>query len=590
MSSSQQPDTASAPGPSTSSGRAPKGKACLSCRRRKMRCDCTRPVCGQCVRFNRERDCEYTDGDQRSRTEILEEKIATLQARIRTLEGSMSSSSSLPLTSFPHSSASYSRGSPLPLSAHDTGSGNSSPNSHMSQHTESSPAFSDLLVETFLAYADDLGFFLDVTRFLNHVSFLYSTPGGSSQDPLLATVHLWGAVLQSNEQLCAHEAGFLSNAVGQLSNIWSSQTYCPIRIIQAEILLANYYFYSGRLVEGRAHLGSAVSIALTYRLHKIRSTNSYFVKNLNLVPASATLPPPVDQIEEGERLYAFWTVYVMDKSWAVALDCESTLVEDGSPATRIEAPWPLASQMFQTGSVPDDYRGSRTIQRFLNEPLAHSIPGVLSTAALRAQATALLDRAKWLSSTCTADPSLVVIHEGAFTRLDGLIEDFILSLPPLDMLRIHSPAQTRSLVTTHMVARLAIIQLHIGFSDSDVASAIKCLSASKAIIAAFKVLCPGQAEPPQNDFLYLEPFVQVLLTASAKIMLLEQEKFKQNRALWQSMAVSSSAVYMRSALYELLDQMRKVNPRSPFTSMQVAKLDHYRQSLGDIALFTTYSS
>lgn len=51
-----------------------------------QKCDCVRPVCGQCVRFNRERDCEYTDGDQRSRTEILEEQIATLQARIGTLE------------------------------------------------------------------------------------------------------------------------------------------------------------------------------------------------------------------------------------------------------------------------------------------------------------------------------------------------------------------------------------------------------------------------------------------------------------------------------------------------------------------------
>lgn len=38
------------------------------------------------MRFNRERDCEYTDGDHRSRTEILEEQVAQLQARIHTLE------------------------------------------------------------------------------------------------------------------------------------------------------------------------------------------------------------------------------------------------------------------------------------------------------------------------------------------------------------------------------------------------------------------------------------------------------------------------------------------------------------------------
>lgn len=43
-------------------------------------------MCSQCVRFGRERDCEYTEKDQRSRTEILEENIAILQTRVRELE------------------------------------------------------------------------------------------------------------------------------------------------------------------------------------------------------------------------------------------------------------------------------------------------------------------------------------------------------------------------------------------------------------------------------------------------------------------------------------------------------------------------
>ena len=43
-------------------------------------------MCSQCVRFGRERDCEYTDKDRRSRSEILEEKIAFLQARLHELE------------------------------------------------------------------------------------------------------------------------------------------------------------------------------------------------------------------------------------------------------------------------------------------------------------------------------------------------------------------------------------------------------------------------------------------------------------------------------------------------------------------------
>lgn len=43
-------------------------------------------MCSQCIRLGREKDCEYTEKDKRSRTEILEENIAVLQARLRKLE------------------------------------------------------------------------------------------------------------------------------------------------------------------------------------------------------------------------------------------------------------------------------------------------------------------------------------------------------------------------------------------------------------------------------------------------------------------------------------------------------------------------
>lgn len=50
------------------------------------KCDCAHPVCNQCTRFGREKDCEYSDKDHRSRTEVLEENIAILQARLKELE------------------------------------------------------------------------------------------------------------------------------------------------------------------------------------------------------------------------------------------------------------------------------------------------------------------------------------------------------------------------------------------------------------------------------------------------------------------------------------------------------------------------
>ena len=45
------------------------------------------------MRFGREKDCEYSEKDQKSRTEILEENIAILKARIFELESAASSSS-----------------------------------------------------------------------------------------------------------------------------------------------------------------------------------------------------------------------------------------------------------------------------------------------------------------------------------------------------------------------------------------------------------------------------------------------------------------------------------------------------------------
>lgn len=43
-------------------------------------------MCGQCIRTNREVDCEYTDGPGPSPTQMLEDQISRLESRIRELE------------------------------------------------------------------------------------------------------------------------------------------------------------------------------------------------------------------------------------------------------------------------------------------------------------------------------------------------------------------------------------------------------------------------------------------------------------------------------------------------------------------------
>ncbi|KAJ6546863.1 hypothetical protein B0H19DRAFT_1379260 [Mycena capillaripes] len=89
-----------------------RGSACLCCRKRKLKCDGTRPVCNQCIKMNRDDECEYDDKKQKSRTQKLKEKLSVLEQRLRELESESGSATS------PSSSDSSSLG--LPLTQHSS--------------------------------------------------------------------------------------------------------------------------------------------------------------------------------------------------------------------------------------------------------------------------------------------------------------------------------------------------------------------------------------------------------------------------------------------------------------------------------------
>ncbi|KAJ3511259.1 hypothetical protein NLJ89_g4198 [Agrocybe chaxingu] len=74
------------PRKSDASGILRRGSACLSCRRRKLRCDGLRPVCTQCTTMKRVHECNYDDSARKSRTQTLREKLFALEAKVRELE------------------------------------------------------------------------------------------------------------------------------------------------------------------------------------------------------------------------------------------------------------------------------------------------------------------------------------------------------------------------------------------------------------------------------------------------------------------------------------------------------------------------
>ena len=113
--------------------------------------------------------------------------------------------------------------------------------------------------------------------------------------------------------------------------------------IQAEILLANYFFSIGRLFEGRYHVSNAASTAISSGLHKLRSSRPV---------TPTTLPLQRDMIEEGERIICAWNVLNLDKCWAVALeDPPNFEFSSHTLAAKIDTPWPLDMDEFEQVSL-----------------------------------------------------------------------------------------------------------------------------------------------------------------------------------------------------------------------------------------------
>ncbi|KAF5324430.1 hypothetical protein D9611_004054 [Ephemerocybe angulata] len=62
-----------------------RGLACLSCRKRKLKCDSVRPVCSNCTARKRDSECEYDDTKKKSRVQTLKEKKELLQSQVQKL-------------------------------------------------------------------------------------------------------------------------------------------------------------------------------------------------------------------------------------------------------------------------------------------------------------------------------------------------------------------------------------------------------------------------------------------------------------------------------------------------------------------------
>ncbi|KAJ7631636.1 hypothetical protein DFH06DRAFT_698725 [Mycena polygramma] len=461
-----------------------RGQACVDCRRRKMRCDGQRPVCGPCVRADRTEDCEYVD-QGRSRVEILKEDISRIESRIYELEHPAQAAGGAVFLYHPYKQPQ--RRSHMPSLAQVLecpSRGTPSPSSPEAWWNSPEPPADIIqkLLDIFIPYASDWGFFLDTSRFRREA--LLSHPIGHPSRPtpaLLSAVYLVGIALSNSPPLREHEKKFLSRALSSLPvSLSGIHPRRSVHALQAEIILSNYLYSSGRFLEARYHTAAAVSLALS---------------TIILSPSATTLRPDAEAIEEGERRVAFWTTVVLDKSWAVVL---STFPNMQCQDDILRFPWP------ESPSSP-----LSSLSQFLDgaEPANTS----LSPKTIVAKAAVLWEQANCLVVSWQPEMEQLQSHEffSSFASLDSHINDFQhkMAFPnPIP----HTLSERRTLIVGRSMAHAATIQLHGIFAHTSLESKEKCLAAAKRILEL-----TAEADLLESAFVY--PIFSTIWAAACSV-------------------------------------------------------------------------
>ncbi|THU85862.1 hypothetical protein K435DRAFT_684747 [Dendrothele bispora CBS 962.96] len=566
-----------------------RGRACRNCR---YKCDGQRPVCSQCLKSARPGDaCEYID-EGRTHTQVLEEKISRLEARIRELEEPFDENSvklHSPYTqsqgrssSMPTLVASSSEGIMVSTSATPSPLPSSVSHSDTAIQEEPPANVVHLLLQSFLPHAIEFGFFLNISRFQE--SALRPLPLGHHARPapaLLSAVYLLGLHLSGSTgtKISVQESSFLSRALLHVANILSSSH--PHRIIhgiQSEILLSTYCFRKGRILEGKYHLTVATSLTLGAGFHHIRSQTTSVSLSLNLQSgATPFLPAPSDQIEEGERINAFWTTFALCNTWKVAIGSPLSSVVFESHGSRIDTPWPLDMHEYeQVGfsctwqtlfgrfsycMVPQerlspDLTSSSTVQNFLNQ--RPSTSSEYSTMAMYVKSSILLEKAGTVAALYKPGMQVEEANRfaGAFASLDRFIDTFHSTLAPIEQTHISSPL-FGTVLLTHTITHAATIHLHEPFVNENPRSQSKSLSAAEACVNLLRQI-------DINSLTQVNPLFGSLWTGVCKVLINEIQHKRALRAGW----AGGVPVDNRQQENELAEKLEKV-----FTTMAVFSLD-----------------
>ncbi|KAI0028439.1 hypothetical protein K488DRAFT_89733 [Vararia minispora EC-137] len=546
-----------------------RGKACLNCRRRKMKCDGARPACGPCVHSVFADDCEYADAHGRSRTQMLEETIVRLEERIEELENPDNAAASVLL----HDPLVALR-CPEPLSYGSPKSGRSSPSSSIFSQFSSGTGVTSLddympeltsdLTNIFFRSVESVPWFLHERRFRES----FALPPGNPARPipaLLSSVYLWAIKFSPTNDLIGHKQSLLLQALSQIGlALKDGLSHQVVQVIQAHVLLAAYLYAIGRFLEGRQQTSAAASLAMDCGLHRIRSVHvpTHYAAYVDTV--EVILPEPHDWIEEGERIGAFWTAFCQDRTWAVVLGVPVIIADSGTNGTQIDTPWPMDMAVYETGRLYPTFRTAATIKTFfagLTPPCQAQIACSLTQLS---KACALFERATALAKAWRQDLPDVSAYYTTISEFEERIKKLKDQILPVTSFSQLSPAVLQRTHLVHCLVHSAVIQLHSTSVRQSASSRSKCLEAACSVL---RVSVAARSQ----EFVYLDSVIGSIWAAACRVLINEVIFMRAAHDIDSGLLPPSDAEVI-GALNQLQALMTMLAPSCALTNYQLGKL------------------
>ncbi|KAI0628741.1 hypothetical protein C8Q77DRAFT_1238016 [Trametes polyzona] len=409
-----------------------------------------------------------------------------------------------------------------------------------------------LLLDIFFAHRHQCSFDMHIGRF--KAALLLPT----AQKPhpsLVDAIYLLGCYFSRSQTLNALEPYFLKRSLRGIADALQNSDRI-VHVLQASCLLAVYFFWHGRTLEGYYHSSIAARLAVGLGLHQIQSSAWFHLQFTRAgyqqeVPAplkaSVPLKPPLDEVEYAERIAAFWQIFSVDRAWAMATGLPTALPDDDHPRSRIDTNWPM--------TIPDDPDPALDGSIIQALPGGH-LSGSSSTAALRVKAIALFERTARFSAAPSKDD-----NQGS---LEMSLTQFLTNLTNLgnQQYSLSYLISAADLVDMQTLVYAATIHLHRDALETHPQSYQKCAWAAGSMTSMIRTMA-------DSDYDLLCPIIATCWRSAAEVYL-------RIRTSSQGQPPSTTAELIEQELDTLIAALQRLCLVFPIAGIYAAKIQEDR--------------